>query len=59
MLTRTAREIHCHICGGFIGDPGTMAYRVADGSAVAAPHSGMCACRPPTVYGAPPTPEIA
>jgi hypothetical protein len=49
-------EIHCHRCGGFIGNPAGTSYREAPMAAPpVAPHSGMCVCRAATVYG--PAPE--
>ena len=48
-------DIHCHTCGGFIGDPGPISYRVPlNPEDLAIPHSGLCACAPPIVYGPPP-----
>ena len=48
-------DIHCHSCGGFINDPGPISYRSPLSPAhVAIPHSGMCTCTPPIVYGPPP-----
>jgi hypothetical protein len=45
-------EIHCHRCGGFIGNPAGTTYREASmGTPPAAPHSGMCVCSAPTVTG--------
>ncbi len=47
-------EIHCHTCGGFISDPGRVAYRKpSDATPTAVPHSGLCACHPAIVYGPP------
>ena len=48
--------IHCHTCGGFIdGDPREISYRLpGDTVLMAAPRSGLCACRPPVLYEAPP-----
>ena len=47
-------EIHCHTCGGFIADPTTVSYRLADGTvAQAAPHTGLCGCAPAIVHGPP------
>lgn len=46
--------IHCHTCGGFITDPGSVSYRQpVDGTAVAGPHSALCACTPAVIYGPP------
>jgi hypothetical protein len=48
-------EIHCHACGGFIGDPSYVSYRLPTPAAPAAiPRSGLCTCGPPIVYGPPP-----
>ncbi|HEX4600033.1 MAG TPA: hypothetical protein VH116_01470 [Gemmatimonadales bacterium] len=48
-------EIHCHICGGFINDPGVIAYRLpVDAPSGVVPVSALCTCRTPTVYGPPP-----
>ena len=48
-------EIHCHNCGGFITDPGTVSYRKpVDGTVSKGPHSALCACIPSVVYGPPP-----
>jgi len=45
-------DIHCHSCGGFISDPGPTAYRLPPNPAhLAIPHSGLCPCTPPIVYG--------
>lgn len=49
-------EIHCHRCGGFIGNPAGTTYREAsNGTPPAAPHSGLCVCGASAVYG--PAPE--
>jgi creatinine amidohydrolase/Fe(II)-dependent formamide hydrolase-like protein len=49
------REIHCHGCGGLITDPARVSYRLAsDAAATVAPHTGLCTCQPPIVYGPPP-----
>jgi len=51
-------EIHCHRCGGFIGNPAGTTYREAPNPAPpVVPHSGMCVCGEATVYG--PAPESA
>jgi hypothetical protein len=51
-------EIHCHRCGGFIGNPAGTTYREAPNPAPpVVPHSGMCVCGEATVYG--PAPENA
>lgn len=48
-------EIHCHRCGGFIGNPAGTTYREASmGTPPVAPHSGMCVCAEATVYGSEP-----
>jgi hypothetical protein len=48
-------EIHCHSCGGFISEPGPISYQLPpDPAAVAIPHSGLCPCTPPIIYGPPP-----
>jgi hypothetical protein len=45
-------EVHCHRCGGFIGDPvGTTFREASTVTPPAVPHSGMCVCRAPVVYG--------
>jgi len=49
-------EIHCHRCGGFIGNPAGTTYREAPHpTPPVVPHSGMCVCGAATVYG--PAPE--
>lgn len=49
-------EIHCHRCGGFIGNPAGTTYRQASsGTPPAAPHSGMCVCSDAVVYAPTPT----
>src|SRR5437667_3093225 len=48
-------EIHCHSCGGFIGDPRRISYRFPLNPAhVATPHTRLCSCSWPIVYGPPP-----
>jgi hypothetical protein len=48
-------EIHCHVCGGFIGDTATIAYRrPLDTVHTAVPRTALCECLPPIVYGPPP-----
>lgn len=49
-------DIHCHSCGGFIsGDPRGVSYRLPSNAApTATPHSSLCLCDPPIVYGPPP-----
>ena len=47
--------IHCHTCGGFIGDARAIAYRLpSDPGRVAVPSSALCECAVPVVYGPPP-----
>ena len=49
--------IHCHLCGGFIGNPDGTRYRAPDTSTPpVAPHSALCVCDHSIVYG---TPELA
>jgi hypothetical protein len=48
-------DIHCHRCGGFIGNPGGTTYRepsVATPPVV--PRSALCACEHALVYGTKP-----
>ena len=46
--------IHCHICGGFIGNPARTTYRVPDAAIPpVVPHSALCVCDHPVVYGTP------
>ena len=48
-------QIHCHACGGFIGDARAVAYRLPlEPGRVSDPRSALCECATPTVYGAPP-----
>jgi len=48
-------EIHCHRCGGFIGNPAGTTYREAPMTTPpATPHSGLCVCGDSMVYGAAP-----
>lgn len=48
-------EIHCHVCGGFIGDPEGISYRQpSDATPPAAPRSGLCGCDQSILYGPPP-----
>lgn len=55
MQTRNEKEIHCHACGGFIGDSRTVSYMAqGERAQVMAPRSGLCGCGSPTVYGPPP-----
>lgn len=45
--------IHCHICGGFIGNPAGTTYRTPNAATLpAVPHSALCVCDHPVVYGA-------
>src|SRR2546427_5581914 len=47
-------DIHCHGCGGFISNPAPISYRLPSSRALpAAPHSSLCTCTPPIVYGPP------
>lgn len=53
-------EIHCHRCGGFIGNPAGTTYREASASTPpVSPHSGLCVCGKPVVYGPAPEPAAA
>ena len=54
-------EIHCHRCGGFIGNPAGTTFREASMMAPpAVPHSAMCVCSDAVVYGrAPAALELA
>lgn len=55
MRTHSEREIHCHTCGGFIGDARAVTYEAPrERGEVAEPRSGLCACGAPVVYGPPP-----
>lgn len=47
-------EIHCHVCGGFISDRALIEYRVPSDAATASPHTALCDCAQPTIYGAAP-----
>jgi hypothetical protein len=48
-------EIHCHTCGGFIGNVDNLTYREpADQTPQAAPRSGPCTCDRSVVFGPPP-----
>lgn len=50
-------EIHCHRCGGFIGNPAGTTYREApNATPPVTPHSGLCACGSSLVYGPAPVP---
>ena len=43
--------IHCHSCGGVIGDLATIEYRPPRASAqVALTSLELCTCKPPIVY---------
>jgi len=45
-------DIHCHRCGGFIGNPAGTTYREAPMTTPpAVPHSGLCVCRASIVNG--------
>jgi hypothetical protein len=51
-------DIHCHRCGGFIGNPDGTTYREPSlASPPAIPHSGLCRCEHSLVYQ--PTAEAA
>jgi hypothetical protein len=53
-------QIHCHACGGFIGDPTYISYRLpTPAEPEAAPRSALCTCGAATVYGAPPRPSAS
>ena len=47
--------IHCYNCGGFIGDPSQVSYRLSASmmhkTFGAPPTSALCTCTPPVVYG--------
>jgi hypothetical protein len=48
-------DIHCQACGGFIGDPSYISYRLPTPvSPAAVPRSGLCTCGAPIIYGPPP-----
>jgi hypothetical protein len=50
-------EIHCHNCGGFIGDERPVVYDIPrEKVRLAVPHSDLCRCPQPVVYAAPPEP---
>ena len=50
-------QIHCHACGGFMGDLSSISYRLLrPAEAAAAPRSGLCTCGAPIVYGPDPGP---
>jgi hypothetical protein len=43
--------IHCHFCGGVVGDRATIQYRPPRASAqFALPQDAPCTCTPPIVY---------
>ena len=46
-------ETHCHRCGGFLsGDPEAVAFQPGRSIEDAAtPHSGICPCVAPAIYG--------
>jgi hypothetical protein len=47
--------IHCHACGGFISDARAIDYRLPPNTGgVAEPHTAICECVAPVLYGAPP-----
>ena len=47
-------EIHCHTCGGLVGDPATVSHRLASAAIVPAlPQGTRCQCTPPIVFGPP------
>jgi hypothetical protein len=49
---------HCHRCGGFIATSGGTTYREPSvATPVAIPHSALCQCDRPVIYG--PSPETA
>lgn len=44
-------EIHCHRCGGFIGNPAGTMYREASiATPPVSPHAGLCACGEPSLW---------
>lgn len=49
--------IHCYLCGGFIGDPSQISYRlpasIMHKTFGAVTTSARCTCTPPVVYGPP------
>ena len=48
-------EIHCHDCGGFISEPERISFRLPSSTrSLAVPHSALCTCALPVVYGPPP-----
>jgi hypothetical protein len=47
-------QLHCGMCGGVVGDPARIAYRLPDlAITVAASHGQLCACAIPVHYGPP------
>lgn len=50
-------DIHCYNCGGFIGDPSQVSYRLPANlmhkTFGAPPTSALCTCTPPVIYGRP------
>jgi len=52
--SRNVVAIHCHNCGGFIGEPQQISYRLPTDAAPAAPHTRLCVCSPAVIYGPPP-----
>ena len=48
-------DIYCDTCGGFMSDPSRISYRSLPATAaIPAPHSALCACVVPIIYGPPP-----
>jgi hypothetical protein len=48
-------DIYCDRCGGFMNDPSRISYQVAPAiEPLPAPHSGLCLCLQPIIYGPPP-----
>ena len=48
-------DIYCDACGGFMSDPSRISYRQPPATAaIPAPHSALCACLEPIIYGPPP-----
>ena len=46
--------IHCHVCGGSVGDPATVSYRVATAAVIVPqPRVAPCSCATAIVYGPP------
>ena len=46
--------IHCHLCGGFIGNPLGTRYRAPNAATQpVVPHSALCVCDHPVIYGMP------